>query len=333
MIVTIEELRSLPRWATVAFSARCAWHVYPVAGLGTAPEYLDDVKNAIEIAERASSAGVVDRQTLQRYTANFRGRSSWRMVTAAADSARAAVRAMLDAKKPELLCWAALESAQFAEESAQCVEIAATNGNGVLANIRTNIRRDFELLAFKAKEQAWTSNTPLSSHFFALHSEFELAARTGETSLVEIVPALSAELMGRLKEHPKGMLELDPRQFEELIAKLFEGFGFVVQLTVPTHDNGRDVIAIDYHDRRKYLIECKRYREKPVGIAVVQRLNGVIHGEGATKGIIATTSRFTKPAQEFLLSENVKWRLEGRDFDGLVDWLEVYQRLRSQRQF
>jgi hypothetical protein len=65
-----------------------------------------------------------------------------------------------------------------------------------------------------------------------------------------------------------------------LSLRLFDGFGYTVQLTVRSRDRGRDGIAADHQDRRKYLIECKRYREEKVGLGIVQRLNGVVQGKG-----------------------------------------------------
>lgn len=72
--------------------------------------------------------------------------------------------------------------------------------------------------------------------------------------------------------------------------------------------------------------------ENKVGINIVQRLHGVVNGEPATCGIIATTSSFTQPATEFLQRPMVEYRLAGRDFDGLTQWLadwERSQRIRS----
>jgi len=49
---------------------------------------------------------------------------------------------------------------------------------------------------------------------------------------------------------------------------------------------------------------------------VVRALYGVKTDEKATKGILATTSRFTRGAKAFF--DNHVWELEARDFDGVV---------------
>jgi restriction system protein len=99
--------------------------------------------------------------------------------------------------------------------------------------------------------------------------------------------------MQYFRQHPNELYKLDPRNFEELVAELFQGFGFDVELTAQTRDQGRDVIAIAHKPANiRFLIECKRYAaERAVGIAPVQRLLGVVTSEQATKGILVTTAR------------------------------------------
>lgn len=46
--------------------------------------------------------------------------------------------------------------------------------------------------------------------------------------------------------------------------------------------------------------------------------------EQANKGVLATTARFTDPAKDYF-SKN-PWILEGRDFDGPVEWLDLYHK-------
>lgn len=165
----------------------------------------------------------------------------------------------------------------------------------------------------------------MSPRFFSYHSFFDWV------SLIKVCPAITDELVQFLRQHPKCLRDLSPRKFEQLIAELWSKFGFTVEFTKRTRDGGRDIVAIRTgRNKVKYLIECKRYSEEnTVGISVVHRLNGVVQLEGANKGIIATTSRFTQPAREVIDST---WYLEGRDIDGIADWLDVYQNIEMYRQ-
>ncbi len=174
--------------------------------------------------------------------------------------------------------------------------------------------------------QLWRNGNPdkIAPTVFARYARFDYRR------MIEVVPHIDARIVSYFRQYPERLHDLTGRQFEELVASIFDGFGFSVELTAATGDYGRDVIAIDEGERLKYLIECKRWKRN-VGIAVVQRLHGVARGEGATKGIIATTAGFTRQAKRFLSSENVRWQLDGRDFDGIKTWLEHYDRIKMAR--
>ena len=51
-----------------------------------------------------------------------------------------------------------------------------------------------------------------------------------------------------LKRDPSQLCEIDRRVFEELVAELFDGFGYAVELTARTRDGGRDMIAVGQKD-------------------------------------------------------------------------------------
>ena len=136
---------------------------------------------------------------------------------------------------------------------------------------------------------------------------------------------INERLMEELEKNPERMLSLSPRQFEELVAELFLREGFEVELTPERKDGGRDVLAIKHSDLgvHLYLAECKRYSPtRPVGVEYVRALYGVLEAERATRGIIATTSYFTKGAQTF--SQDLKWRIGLKDYIDLQDWIKKH---------
>src|SRR5574341_1617855 len=113
---------------------------------------------------------------------------------------------------------------------------------------------------------------------------------------------INDQLMKELQRDPQRMLSLKPRQFEEFVAELFQREGFFVELTPPTRDGGRDVIAVTHSHlgTQRYLAECKRYDPKnPVGVELVRSLYGVVEAERTTYAVLATTSSFTAGAKEF----------------------------------
>jgi len=134
---------------------------------------------------------------------------------------------------------------------------------------------------------------------------------------------INERLLEELKKDPEKMFSLSPRQFEELVAELFYREGFDVELTPEKKDGGRDVIAISHNELSShlYLAECKRYSpNRPVGVEYVRSLYGVVEAEKATRGIIATTSYFTKGAQAF--SQDLKWRIGLKDYTNLQSWIK-----------
>lgn len=91
---------------------------------------------------------------------------------------------------------------------------------------------------------------------------------------------------------------LDPHEFEELIASLYDKMGYSTTLTPMSHDGGRDVIANERAPgrRERLLIQCKR-TDRPVGVDMIRSLLGVVSDERATKGVLVCTSRFTCDAR------------------------------------
>ncbi|MBN1546267.1 MAG: restriction endonuclease [Syntrophaceae bacterium] len=91
--------------------------------------------------------------------------------------------------------------------------------------------------------------------------------------------------------------------FEHLIRELFEqelGRGGEVRVTKASRDGGVDAVAFDPDPIRggKIVIQAKRYTNT-VGVSAVRDLYGTVMNEGATKGILVTTSNYGNDAYEF----------------------------------
>jgi restriction system protein len=92
--------------------------------------------------------------------------------------------------------------------------------------------------------------------------------------------------------------------FEHLIRELFEkefvSSGGEVKVTQASSDGGVDAIAFDPDPIRggKIVIQAKRYTNV-VGVAAVRDLYGTVMNEGATKGILVTTSDYGKDSYAF----------------------------------
>jgi len=92
--------------------------------------------------------------------------------------------------------------------------------------------------------------------------------------------------------------------FEHLVREIFEkefsSGGGEVKITRASRDGGVDAVAFDPDPIRggKIVIQAKRYTNT-VGVSAVRDLYGTVMNEGATKGILVTTSQYGPDAYEF----------------------------------
>jgi restriction system protein len=96
------------------------------------------------------------------------------------------------------------------------------------------------------------------------------------------------------------LMDLTPKEFEHFIQNLFNQLGFDTKQFRASGDGGIDCIAYDPTPIRggKYVIQVKHYKDT-VQPSAVRDLFGVVHAEGATKGILITTSGFGPSSYEF----------------------------------
>lgn len=140
-----------------------------------------------------------------------------------------------------------------------------------------------------------------------------------------VVQDITRELLSQLGKQPNLIYQLEPRRFEELVARLLEDQGCEVTLTKRTRDGGYDIFG-----RLKgsivspvFLAECKRYApHNKVGVEVVRGLYGVTEIQRANLGLIITSSSFTNDAIEEKM--RIGSRIELKEFNDLCAWLAPY---------
>lgn len=109
----------------------------------------------------------------------------------------------------------------------------------------------------------------------------------------------TTDVMSGLDQRPN-LMELSPTEFEGLITNLFAAMGLDTRQTRPSRDGGVDCVAFDPRPifGGKVVIQAKRYKNT-VGVSAVRDLFGTVQNEGASKGILVTTSGYGKAAFEF----------------------------------
>jgi len=143
------------------------------------------------------------------------------------------------------------------------------------------------------------------------------------------VDRLPFAILAEVMRSPETLQELSPRQFEEFVASILEKLKFQdIVLTPRSADGGKDVVARKIVNGIPLSIyfECKKYsRGHKVQLETVRALLGTISHDchQVNKGVLVTTSRFTKGCTDFILSDA---RLDGKDYDGILGWIDEAKR-------
>lgn len=101
-----------------------------------------------------------------------------------------------------------------------------------------------------------------------------------------------------IQKQQKPTDEMSWQQFELLVGEAFRQAGYRV---IDGGDTGADG-GVDVHlskDGKKYFVQCKHWKTRKVGVAIVRELFGVIAGAGAKGGFVVTSGDFTKEAKAF----------------------------------
>lgn len=101
--------------------------------------------------------------------------------------------------------------------------------------------------------------------------------------------------------------QIEPYDFEKLLAQLFRRMGYAVEETQYSHDRGIDLIVriLNFGLSHSWIVQAKRYNE-PVGVKAVREYSSLRYRDRVDGVIIVTTSDFTKEGQEEAAEHNVK---------------------------
>ena len=128
----------------------------------------------------------------------------------------------------------------------------------------------------------------------------------------------AGRLLDRLGDagDPDPLRDISWQDFELLVGQLYRRRGYTVVETAGGADGGIDLVA--RRDGERVLIQCKHWRSRDVGVAVVRELFGVVTARKATGGAVVTGGRFTAEAIAFArqvdveLVDGATLRAEGR---------------------
>ncbi|WP_141735906.1 restriction endonuclease [Oligoflexus tunisiensis] len=239
----------------------------------------------------------------------------------------------------------------FAFSSDKNIRLTASDANIHLKASDANISGSYECIICRANLiLVGSSSRMVRPHFRTppgeFHSEqcpygskFSLNLDTPEppSSLLDkqadniyvVSHRVTLKIIEMFAHNPDKLKTMDRRHFEELVAELFYGFGYKVELTKQSRDGGKDIIAVSHGEiiKQKYLIQCKRPNPgNPIRIGVVRELLGTKADEQANKVLMVTTTYYTKDAWSLARRQPIDLQLH--DFDDLVSWLWQYLRIK-----
>lgn len=188
--------------------------------------------------------------------------------------------------------------------------------NGWIENINkaTGNEQSFCLLSIQTKKEDFDVINLKQVDYKTCFRKLKGISKSNLNDLIPVAPILNINTEDKRfidnvgigdKIEGINIANMDWKDFEYLIRELFqkefENDGVEVKTTQASRDGGVDAVMFDPNPIKggKYIIQAKRYNNL-VGISAVRDLYGTVHNEGATKGILVTTSDFGADSYEFV---------------------------------
>jgi len=99
--------------------------------------------------------------------------------------------------------------------------------------------------------------------------------------------------------------EMSWQEFEMLVGEAFRRRGYsVVENGGGGADGGVDLVLT--REGERFLVQCKQWKAKKVGVKIVRELYGVMAAEGASGGYVVTSGVFTQAATAFASGKKIE---------------------------
>lgn len=293
-VVSVDDIRSLPHRASIAFAARCArkceyktWGVSEESDRRAVAKVIGGIERLaagdpidLESADFARAKEQVRDLEERQFEDEARASSHAGQSVLAAYSAAISDRGEHFLPVTNAVNEASYSSFRWVNDPAQRRIYPA----------KLAIQREFEFLRNTAREKAWNDESPVAPKFFALDESIE-------KRVVLAINDMCVDLCTLIAESQKALDFLEWRQLEEVVATALDGLGFGIELTPPSKDGGKDVIAtcVINGKLQTYYIEIKHWRSgKAVGVAPVRDFVEVNIRDETHGGMFLSTSGYTR---------------------------------------
>jgi restriction system protein len=144
-------------------------------------------------------------------------------------------------------------------------------------------------------------------HTFSYFLQFIVPAGFGIGAMVS---ALKRSRSGALLEVAQAsskvaIASVNWRDFEGLVGEAFRRQGFTVTGFGGHGPDGGVDLGLSKNGQR-FLVQCKHWRKRQVGVTVVRELNGVMSALGAHGGFVVAGGEFTREAREFARTTKIE---------------------------
>ena len=107
------------------------------------------------------------------------------------------------------------------------------------------------------------------------------------------------------QQNLESIRDLHWRQFEELVAEAFRRDGFsVIENAYAGADGGVDIRL--RKGGESYLVQCKNWRKRSIGVATVREMFGILAAESAREVLIVCSGTFTADAVRFAEDQPIR---------------------------
>ncbi len=288
---TTSDLAELPRWALVAFGARCARR------LDSQLCILDDQgqlasNTAMRVAEQSAARAKALEAKEAAQAARAAASREWDKVQERNDDTDYSREFSAPAEVAALAAQAVIASDPCSKVGQIINEV-----NYVLGEESTaDIARDFRFLEQATVENGWTKATAVAPHFFAI-------VRDSASLVLQAVRCMSDKLARLVSRDPSALDAIEWRDIERMLAVVFDGLGFEVELTPASKDGGKDVVLRYSHngEERIYLVEVKHWRSgKRVGGKELTNFVHVVAREKCDGGLFLSTYGYSRDEIEVI---------------------------------
>lgn len=124
---------------------------------------------------------------------------------------------------------------------------------------------------------------------------------------------------------------LSPEQFEEVVARIFNGLGYEVAWTqLVSRDGGVDLVAVGGNDKSKqrFLVQCKWYAPASrIAVELVKSARRIHADLQNGQAHVVTTCSFLVPKESGKASERLtcsRWEISPVDWDSVKTWIAPF---------